>query len=58
MTDWPKCPTCRRDLAVGKVGAPVQTWHFCGYCGTKKRVDPPEAEDLQLPLFEIDQLPE
>jgi hypothetical protein len=49
---WPKCPTCKRDMGVAKIGAPVQTFHLCGHCGTNTRVDPPELE--QLLLFEID----
>jgi hypothetical protein len=44
-------------MAVSKVGAPVQTFHLCGRCGTKKRVDAPEAEDVQLPLFDLEEGP-
>lgn len=57
MKTWPKCPTCRDDMAVSKIGAPVQTFHLCGRCGTKKRVDSPEVEDMMLPLFDIDEEP-
>jgi hypothetical protein len=51
---WPKCPTCRQEMGVAKIGAPVQTFHLCASCGIKKRVDPPEVEDVLLPLLDLD----
>jgi len=54
---WPKCPTCNADMGVAKIGAPVRTYHLCGTCDIKIQVDPPVVEDVQLPLFEIEEEP-
>jgi hypothetical protein len=55
VSGWPKCKVCGDDMWIGKVGAPVQEFHGCSRCGTKRRVRPPEFEPIELPLFELDE---
>lgn len=48
VSTWPKCPTCKSQMWLGQIGAPVRIIYGCSHCDI--RIDE-TSDTVELVLF-------